>query len=405
MTQNEMKKMTEEVLADYLGLLATYEELHAHPELSFCEWQTAERIAVRLRSEAIECRSIAQTGVLAKIEGAAEGGDLSRAIVLRADIDALPIEEQNEVPYASQKRGVMHACGHDLHATVLLGVLSYLAKHREVLGCTIFGIFQPAEELNPGGAKSVLAENPFEGYEVLAVVGAHVEPTLPTGAVGICAGKYMAACDELHFRIRGKGGHAALRERIVDPILPAAQLIEALYQIPHSAPEGVGKTIISIGRIEAAGATNVVPDEVALEGTMRTFDEAWRKEIKSRIETLCTELEERCGIAIDNNFGSGYPAVCNDNLLAQRAKSALGEYFEVVDLGVRATGEDFGYYTERYPSLFYRLGVGYSGEEYEGGKAGALHTPTLLPDTKAIGVGVVVMALLAIELQKNNEII
>lgn len=401
MTQHDMKTMTEEVLADYLGLLATYQGLHAHPELSFCEWQTTEMIAARLRSEELEFRSIAQTGLLVKIEGTAEGADLSRAIVLRADIDALPIEEQNDVPYASATKGVMHACGHDLHATVLLGALSYLAKHRERFGCTIFGLFQPGEELNPGGAKLVLEEHPFEGYDVVAVLGAHVEPTLPTGAVGICEGKYMAACDELHFRICGRGGHAALRDKITDPILPTSRLVDELYKIPASAPEGVGQTIISIGKIDAAGATNIVPDEVALEGTMRTFDEAWRKQIKSRIEAICADLEAQYGVVVERNFGSGYPAVCNDKSLAQKAKATLGEYFKVVDLGMRATGEDFGYYTERYPSLFYRLGVGYSGEEFESGKAGRLHTATLLPDTKAIGVGVVVMATLALEMDKK----
>lgn len=395
----DINKITEEVLGEYLGLLSTYYDLHSHPELSFEEWQTAERISLHLRGEGIEHRSIAQTGILAKIEGTAEGANLRRAIVLRADIDALPIREENDVPYASKREGVMHACGHDMHTTILLGTLGYLNRHREELGCTIFGLFQPGEELNPGGARLVLNEKPFEGYEVVAVVGNHIEPTMATGTLGICEGRYMAACDELHFKVEGKGGHAALREKIIDPILPTARLIEALYQLPAAAPEGVGQTILSIGKIEAAGATNVVPNEVRLEGTMRTFDEAWREELKERINDLCTSTEEQYGVTIDNNFGSGYPAVYNAPLVAARAKEALGGIFEIVELGMRPTGEDFGYYTERYPSLFYRLGVGYAGEEHESGKAGALHTPTLLPDTKAIGVGVLAMVLLALDFQ------
>lgn len=395
----DINKMTEEVLGEYLGLLSTYYDLHSHPELSFAEWQTAERISLHLRGKGIEHRSIAQTGILAKIEGTAEGADLSRAIVLRADIDALPICETNDVPYASEREGVMHACGHDMHTTILLGTLDYLNHHREELGCTIFGLFQPGEELNPGGAKLVLDENPFEGYEVIAVVGNHIEPTLPTGTLGIREGQYMAACDELHFCIIGKGGHAALREKIIDPILPTARLIEALYQLPAVAPEGVGQTILSIGKIEAAGATNVVPDEVRLEGTMRTFDEEWRKKLKMRIDSVCDGLSSEYGIDIENNFGSGYPSVYNNPQLAQSAKDILGGLFEVVALGMRPTGEDFGYYTERYPSLFYRLGVGYAGEDFESGKAGALHTPTLLPDTKAIGVGILAMVLLALDFQ------
>ena len=397
-----INKITDEVLGGYLSLLATYYDLHTNPELSFCEWQTAERLSAHLRSEGIDHRTIAQTGILAKIEGSAEGANLRRAIVLRADIDALPIQEANDTPYASQKAGVMHACGHDMHTTILLGTLSWLNHHREELGCTIFGLFQPAEELNPGGAKVVLEEKPFEDYEVVAVLGNHIEPTLPTGTIGICEGKYMAACDELHFTLRGKGGHAALRERIIDPILPTARLIERLYSLPALAPEGVGQTILSIGKIDAAGATNVVPDEVRLEGTMRTFDKAWREELMTRINTLCAEIEAESGVSIDNNFGSGYPAVVNNPSLAQKAQESLGGIFEVVELGMRPTGEDFGYYTERYPSLFYRLGVGYSGEEFESGKAGALHTPTLLPDTKAIGVGVLAMTLLALDIQHLN---
>ena len=394
----EIKRLTEEILGQYMGLVATYYELHANPELSFAEHRTAEQIVARLRSEDIECRSIATTGVLAKIEGTAEGAALRKAVVLRADIDALPITEQSLSPHPSQNEGVMHACGHDMHATILLGTLALLNRHRDELGCTIFGLFQPGEELNPGGAKSVLAENPFEGYDVVAFVGAHIEPTLPTGVVGICSGKYMAACDELHLTIKGKGGHAALREGIVDPILPTAKLVEALYEIPALSTEQSEPTILSIGRIEAAGATNIVPDSVALQGTMRTFDEQRRAQVKKLVEYHCDNIEKKYGVVVERNFGSGYPAVFNTPQLAEMALQTVAAAFgpsAIKTLGIRPTGEDFGYYTERYPSLFYRLGVGYSGEEFEARKAGALHTPQLLPDTKAIGMGVSVMALLA----------
>lgn len=398
----DINKMTEEVLGGYLDLLATYCDLHAHPELSFAEWQTAERLSLRLRAEGIEHRSIAQSGILAKIEGTAKGANLHRAIVLRADIDALPIKEENEIAHASQHKGVMHACGHDLHATILLGALLWLNRHREELSCTILGLFQPGEEVNPGGAKLVLNEQPFEEYEVVAVVGNHIEPTLPTGSIGICEGKYMAACDELHLSLCGRGGHAALRDRIIDPVLPSALLVERLYALAATAPEGVGKTIISIGKIEAAGATNIVPDEVHLQGTMRTFDEEWRKELKSRIDNLCRTIEKEHSLTIHNNFGEGYPSLYNNPSLARKVKESLGGIFPIEELQMRPTGEDFGYYTERYPSLFYRLGVGYTGEEFESGKAGRLHTSTLLPDTKAIGIGVVVMALIAMEIQHSS---
>lgn len=383
----------------YPTALAAYFRLHAHPELSFKEHQTAEWLSARLQEVGIDHRSIATTGILAKIEGRAEGADLSRAIVLRADIDALPIEEANSLPYASTERGVMHACGHDMHASVLLGALLWLHAHREELGVTIFGLFQPGEEVNPGGAKLVLEEAPFEGYDVVAVIGNHIEPTLPTGTIGIRAGQYMAACDELHFTLCGRGGHAALREKIIDPILPSTKLIEGLYHLPNSAPEWAGETIISIGKIEAAGATNVVPDAVHLEGTMRTFNGEWRKDLMERINNLCGELERDYGIRVENNFGCGYPAVYNTPALAEKAREVLSDKFEVVGLEMRPTGEDFGYYTERYPSLFYRLGVGFVGEDFEGGKAGRLHTATLAPDLNAIEVGIEAMTTLTLEFQ------
>lgn len=391
--------MKDSIKKIYPTSMATYFRLHAHPELSFEEHQTAEYIAARLEEAGIEHRTIAGTGILAKIEGSAEGADLSRAIVLRADIDALPIEEMNNLPYTSTHKGVMHACGHDMHASVLLGTLLWLGDHREELGCTIFGLFQPGEELNPGGARLVLEERPFEDYKVVAVVGNHIEPTLPTGTIGIRAGQYMAACDELHFTICGKGGHAALREKIIDPILPSAKLIEGLYALTEEAPEGVGKTIISIGRIDAAGATNVVPDAVCLEGTMRTFDKEWRKELMERIGALCDNLEQTYGVRVEHNFGCGYPAVYNNPSLAERAHKVFDGRFEVAALDMRPTGEDFGYYTERYPSLFYRLGVGYVGEEFAEGKAGRLHTSTLVPDLNALEVGIEAMTTLTLELQ------
>lgn len=399
----EIKRLTDEILGNYIGLVNIYHDFHSHPELSFAEHRTAEQIALHLRSEGIECRQIAQTGVLAKIEGTAPGADLHKAVVLRADIDALPIEEQSGSTYASQTKGVMHACGHDMHATVLLGALKVLNAHRDELGCTLFGLFQPGEELNPGGAKGVLAEGPFDDYEVVACIGEHIEPTLPTGKIGICPGKYMAACDELHLTINGKGGHAALRGNIIDPILPTAKLIDALYEIPALSPDQSVPTILSIGRIEANGATNIVPDQVRLEGTMRTFDEQWREQVKKLVNYHCDNIEKKYGVAIERNFGSGYPAVFNSPRLADVAFKVVADAFgpaSIATLGVRPTGEDFGYYTERYPSLFYRLGVGYSGEEFEAAKAGSLHTPQLLPDTKAIGIGVSIMTLLALHFAK-----
>lgn len=394
----EIKRLTDEILGDYISLRNLYYALHSHPELSFEEFHTAETIALQLRSEGIEYKTVAKTGILARIEGGKQGAAGKGAVVLRADIDALPITEHSASPSPSAVAGVMHACGHDMHATVLVGALTLLNRHRDEFGGTFFGLFQPGEELNPGGASVVLAEDPFAEYDIKAFVGEHIEPTMPTGNFGLRGGKYMAACDELHFTIRGKGGHAALRDKIKDPVAAAAKLIDALYELPKLNPSPDEPTILSIGRIVADGATNVVPDTALLEGTMRCFDEGWRTELKELIRNRTARVAAEGGVEIDVDFGSGYPPVVNDSHLTAEAAEVLKQAFganAVEELGMRPTGEDFGFYTERYPSLFYRLGAGYSAEDAATGKAGSLHSSSLCPDPKAIGTGVAAMVLLA----------
>ena len=333
--------------------------LHRHPELSFRETESARFIAEALREAGIPCRPIAGTGVLAKIEGR---GDLRRAVVLRADIDALPIREQSGAAWSSENDGVMHACGHDIHAAVLYGTLLRLSAERNFEG-TLFGIFQPGEESNPGGASKVLAENPFEGYTVLAVVGEHVEPALDAGTLGFRAGKYMASNDELRLTLEGAGGHAAMRAEHRDTVSAAAQLI--LHLTALNTPERV----VSIGKVEAAGATNVIPDRVYMEGTMRTFDASY-------------------GVRTRVHFTPGYPCVVNDpELIRQAVALAETEGIPFQMLPLRMTSEDFGFYGTRYPAIFYRLGVGPG--------AGKLHTSTFNPDEAAIPTGIRFMELLA----------
>ena len=240
--------------------------LHAHPELSFKEHATAAFIEQQLDELGIEHRRIASTGVVARIKGRKTPEGDRRAAVLRADIDALPVTERNDCEWRSQNEGVMHACGHDMHAAVLFGVLKTFAEAPDFRG-TLFGLFQPGEECNPGGASLVLAEKPFEGYDVRAVVGEHVEPQLEVGTLGFRAGKYMAASDELRFRVRGTGGHGAMRKQLKDPVAAGAELLTRLIALNGE------ECVLSIGRVEAGGATNIVPDQVYLEGTLRTFDE------------------------------------------------------------------------------------------------------------------------------------
>ena len=350
--------------------------LHRHPELSFRETESARFIAEALREAGIPCRPIAGTGVLAKIEGR---GDLRRAVVLRADIDALPIREQSGASWSSENDGVMHACGHDIHAAVLYGTLLRLSAERNFEG-TLFGIFQPGEESNPGGASKVLAENPFEGYTVLAVVGEHVEPALDAGTLGFRAGKYMASNDELRLTLEGAGGHAAMRAEHRDTVSAAAQLI--LHLTALNTPERV----VSIGKVEAAGATNVIPDRVYMEGTMRTFDERERAEVKRRIEELAAANDASYGIRTRVHFTPGYPCVVNDpELIRQAVALAETEGIPFQMLPLRMTSEDFGFYGTRYPAIFYRLGVGPG--------AGKLHTSTFNPDEAAIPTGIRFMEL------------
>ena len=352
--------------------------LHLHPELSFNEVQTAKYIEQCLDEAGISHSRIAGTGVLAKIESK---GDLSRAIVLRADIDALPIEEQTDLEYASENKGVMHACGHDMHAAVLYGVLLRLAEKRDFEG-TIFGLFQPGEECNPGGASKVLAEKPFDGYNVVAVIGEHTDSGLEVGELGFCKGEFMAANDELRFWVRGKGGHAAMRSELNDSVVAASHLVTMLNAVNDE------NTVLSIGKIVADGATNVIPDEVYLEGTFRCFSEEHRHTVWHIIEAAAQSVDAKFGTTTEVDINHGYPAVVSDKELVEKALTLATEMgITTKILEKRYTSEDFGFYCQQYPSLFYRLGVGT--------KAGRSHTSTFAPSEEAIEVGIGFMERLA----------
>lgn len=366
--------------------------LHRHPELSFEEYETQSYIAERLTEAGIEYRKIATTGLLAKIEGR---GDLTQAIVLRADIDALPVVEATDLPYASQRSGVMHACGHDIHAAALYGALLRLNADRDFEG-TIFGIFQPGEERNPGGASYVLAEEPFEGYEVRAVIGQHVEGQFEVGRLGFRSGKYMASSDELRFTVQGVGGHGAMRHKIKDSVQAAAALLLELVSLNKD------ELVLSIGKVVADGATNVIPESVYLEGTMRTFDEKERASTKLRIEEIARSIEARYdGITVVVDISHGFPCVVNDATLTEMAIAEAEKLYSVEALDLRTTSEDFGFYTTRYPSLFYRLGAGVEG----GGQnsVGAPHTPTFCPNEGAINIGIEFMSLMAKKIANNEK--
>jgi amidohydrolase len=304
-------------------------------------------------------------------------------VVLRADIDALPITEATGLEYASENEGVMHACGHDMHAAVLFGALQRLSRERNFEG-TIFGLFQPGEECTPGGASKVLAEQPFEGYDVVAVIGNHTDSTLEVGQIGVCEGPFMASNDELRFYVRGRGGHGAMRDKIDDTVAAAANIVTRVNCLNDS------DLVLSIGKIVADGATNIIPDTVYMEGTMRTFDQRLRESIWAEVEAVAADVDRHFGTTTEVVIGHGYPSVINDGVLTDVVRGLAAEKYEAVELSRRYTAEDFGFYTTLYPSVFYRLGVGAA--------AGRSHTSTFAPSEDAIEVGVDFMATLAVRL-------
>lgn len=359
--------------------------LHRHPELSFEEHLTAAFIREALTAEGIAWQPIATTGTLAILRGRnTDAKSERRAVILRADIDALPIEEQTALPYASENRGVMHACGHDMHAATLYGALCELNRDPDFAG-VVFGLFQPGEECNPGGASLVLKEKPFAGYDILACIGEHVEWQLEVGTIGLKAGQYMASSDELRFTVEGVGGHGAMRHLVKDPIASAATLITRLLAL--NAPEQV----LSIGNLHGAGATNVIPDKVYMEGTLRTFSEENRQTLHQTIRDLAQENDTLHGTTTHFELSHGYPSVVNDSaLVALAEKEATRLGLQVTPLGLRFTAEDFGFYTQCYPSLFFRLGVGAS--------AGRSHTPHFSPDERALEHGITLFKQLTLNI-------
>lgn len=356
--------------------------LHSHPELSFEEYGTAAFISEQLSLLGIEHCPIAKTGVLARIEG--KRGNRSRCVVLRADIDALPINDMTGVEWASQNKNVMHGCGHDCHAAVLYGVLKRLQAERDFEG-TLLAIFQPAGESNPSGAKLVLEENPFKDYKIAAIISEHVDADLEVGEIGFCPGKFMTSIDELHFTVKGVGGNAAMRSRIKDSVVAISDLIMRLNTFNSDVCS------VSVGKVVADGDTGVVPDSAYCAGAMQTFDEKLRSRVKDMIVHAAEEIEYKYDVEIDVDIRQGYPCVENDTQLTYEAMLLADSHgFVVKDLEPRATAEDFGYYTQLYPSLFYCLGVGHD--------SGRWHTASFLPDERALAVGEEFMYQLALNI-------
>ena len=373
--------------------------LHANPELSFQEKNTSAYIKSVLKSYGISyTEGWVDTGIVGIIEGEKNGG---KTIALRADIDALPITELNDVPYKSLNIGVMHACGHDVHTSSLLGATIILSRLKRYIKGSIKVIFQPGEEKLPGGAKLMIEQGALDNPRPSCIFGQHVHPPLEVGKVGIRSGQYMASADEIFIDIKGKGGHAALPEELVDPVLITSHLIVSLQQIVSRNSNPFIPSVLSFGKITSdGGATNIIPDVVRLAGTFRTMDEDWRDQAHSMIRKLTHELVGSMGGDAEINIIKGYPFLKNDEALTTFTKSKMIEYLgeeNVVELPKRMSAEDFAYYTHHIPGCFYRLGTGNPSK----GIISSVHTPTFDIDEDALKVGSGLMAFLAISALNN----
>jgi amidohydrolase len=388
-------KIQELSSAYHKDVIAIRRHMHQHPELSYQEEKTGRYIAEQLEKLGIDYEhGIADNGVVGLIHG--RNGS-KKVVALRADFDALPILEANDVPYKSQNEGVMHACGHDVHTASLLGAARILNELKDEFDGTIKLIFQPAEEKMPGGASIMIKEGVLENPKPASILGQHVHPPLEVGKIGLRPGMYMASADELYLTVNGRGGHGALPHDCVDPIVITAQIITALQQVVSRNANPSIPSVLTFGHIASTGgATNVIPNEVKLKGTFRTMNEGWRFEAHKRMKKIVSGIAESLGGSAELNIVVGYPVLINHDELTQkvrqRAVAYLGEE-NVVDLPIRMTAEDFAYFSQHMPACFYRLGTGNKAK----GITSPIHTNTFDVDEDCLKWSTGLMAWLALQ--------
>jgi len=363
---------------------ACYRHIHAHPELSFEEFETSLFIQNELTEMQIPFRAgIGGTGILGRIEGK---NPKKKTIALRADMDALPVCEAVELPWKSKNENVMHACGHDAHTACLLGAAKILSGMKEKFEGTILTDFQPGEEKAPGGARLMLEDGIFDEIEPELIIAQHVSVDYPTGTMGFLPGMIMASADEIHVKIHGKGGHGALPHLVNDTVLCAAQTLVSLQQVRSRLCHPLIPMVLTFGKLIAGGAQNIIPHEVLLSGTFRTVNEKWRAEAKGHIRRIINETCLAYGCTAEIDIPDGYPCVINDEEITKKAREFATEWIgaeQVVDLEMRMTSEDFAFFTQKYPCTFYRFGVkGKSNAE-----TGGLHSATFKIDEDALVTG------------------
>ena len=367
--------------------------LHQHPELSCEEFKTSEFICKKLDEYGITyVKGVAETGIVGMINGI---NPESKNVALRADMDALPIREENAVEYKSLVPSKMHACGHDVHMASLLGTARILNRVKERFEGSVKLIFQPSEETYPGGAIRMIREGVLKNPEPVSVIGQHVINTVDVGKIGLKAGPYMASTDEIFLTIKGKGGHAATPEQLVDPILIASHIIVALQQIVSRNANPIIPTVVSFGKISGEGRTNIIPDKVSIEGTIRTYDESWRKSIHEKIIHMSSSIATAMGGSCEVRIAHGYPFLENDVQLTSKIREWSIDYLgekNVVEIDARMTSEDFAYFAKEVPSCLYRLGI----RNEQKGIVSNLHTNTFDVDENCLQTGMGLMAWIAI---------
>jgi amidohydrolase len=387
--KNRIKELAKQYAPEFIAIR---QYIHAHPELSFQEFETSLFIQKKLDEFGVSYTSgVAGTGIVALIEGK---NPSSRTIALRADMDALPITEANDVPYKSLNTGVMHACGHDVHTTCVLGATRILQELKDEFEGTIKILFQPGEEKHPGGASLMIKDGALDNPRPDAILGMHVQPTMEAGKLGFRAGQYMASADEIYITIKGKGGHAALPHLTVDTILVASHLVVSLQQVISRNNNPFSPSVLSICAFNGGYTTNVIPSEVKLMGTFRAMDETWRFKAHDIIKKQATELAHAMGAEIDIEILVGYPCLYNNEAVTAEARGLAEEYLgidKVEDTEVRMGAEDFAFYSQIVPACFFRLGTGNIAR----GITSGVHTPTFDVDEAAIEVGIGTMAYLA----------
>jgi amidohydrolase len=367
--------------------------IHANPELSFKEFQTADFVSKKLARFGISFTRMAETGIVGLIRG---NHPDKKCIALRADMDALPIKEASQVPYKSINDGVMHACGHDVHTASLLGTAWILQQLKTQFEGTVKLIFQPGEEKNPGGASIMIKEGVLDNPKPSVILGQHVMPLVDAGKVGFREGMYMASSDEIYLRVIGKGGHASTPELAIDPVLIASHIIVALQQIISRNANPKQPTVLSFGKVLAEGATNIIPDEVKISGTFRALNEEWREAGLKKIETMAKSLAEGMGGQCEVKISRGYPFLKNDLALTRRIREAANEYLgapNVVDIDLTLGSEDFAHYSHVVPASFYRLGT----RNEKRNITAYVHTPTFDIDEDALRTGPGLMAWMAVK--------